>query len=151
MTELWFILQLENSVIWIPIWIFIDKRNSFTQKFHFYSWQYFFLFSWSSSSLFSSLPNIPKCVDANECSSNPCGRGARCINQLGGYTCECLPNSEGDPYDRTRGCTSNNIPPQGKITQKIRFVIFYETLTMTLKTHLFVFYKIWNNLWRKMN
>ena len=62
---------------------------------------------------------IPKCVDANECSSNPCGRGARCINQLGGYTCECLPNSEGDPYDRTRGCTSNNIPPQGKITKNI--------------------------------
>ena len=79
----------------------------------------FFLFfqSCSFSSSSSSLPEILKCVDANECSSNPCGRGARCINQLGGYTCECLPNSEGDPYDRTRGCTSNNIQPPGKITK----------------------------------
>ena len=58
---------------------------------------------------------IIQCVDANECSSNPCGRGARCLNQLGVYTCECLPNSEGDPYDRSRGCTSNNITPQGNI------------------------------------
>ena len=59
------------------------------------------------------LTTIPKCVDANECSSNPCGRGARCLNQLGGYTCECPPNSDGDPYDRSRGC-SNKIPPPGK-------------------------------------
>ena len=74
------------------------------------------LFSCSSSIHHRQSTANPKCVDANECSSNPCGRGARCINQLGGYTCECLPNSEGDPYDRSRGCTSNNITPQGKIT-----------------------------------
>ena len=39
-----------------------------------------------------------QCVDLNECLSNPCGAGARCINQYGGYICECPPGARGDPY-----------------------------------------------------
>ena len=39
-----------------------------------------------------------QCVDLNECLSNPCGSGAKCINQYGGYVCECPPGAKGDPY-----------------------------------------------------
>ena len=39
-----------------------------------------------------------QCVDLNECLSNPCGSGAKCINQFGGYICECPPGAKGDPY-----------------------------------------------------
>ena len=39
-----------------------------------------------------------QCVDLNECDSNPCGSGAKCINQYGGYLCECPAGSSGDPY-----------------------------------------------------
>ena len=39
-----------------------------------------------------------QCVDLNECLSNPCGSGARCINEYGGFSCECPPGARGDPY-----------------------------------------------------
>lgn len=32
-----------------------------------------------------------QCVDLNECLSNPCGAGAKCINEYGGFLCECPP------------------------------------------------------------
>jgi Calcium-binding EGF domain/EGF domain len=39
------------------------------------------------------------CIDKDECSPrNPCGRGAICINYLGGYTCQCGNGMSGDPY-----------------------------------------------------
>ena len=41
---------------------------------------------------------VLQCVDLNECLSNPCGSGAKCINQFGGYICECPPGAKGDPY-----------------------------------------------------
>ena len=28
-----------------------------------------------------------QCVDINECRSDPCGPGAKCVNQIGGYAC----------------------------------------------------------------
>ena len=53
-----------------------------------------------------------QCADLDECRSRPCGTGARCTNQIGGYTCECLSGRTGDPYN-PKGCTANQ--PQGKI------------------------------------
>ena len=53
-----------------------------------------------------------QCADLDECRSRPCGTGARCTNQIGGYTCECLTGRTGDPYS-TKGCSSNRNPPQG--------------------------------------
>ena len=41
---------------------------------------------------------ILQCLDLNECESNPCGAGAKCINQYGGYLCECPVGAKGDPY-----------------------------------------------------
>ena len=125
-----------NNVMWnlSLVWIYRVINNQIILLITLYH-----LFSRSSSIHHRQSTANPKCVDANECSSNPCGRGARCINQLGGYTCECLPNSEGDPYDRSRGCTSNNITPQGKITN------IYSTNKTLHKRLLNVINKKWSN------
>lgn len=53
-----------------------------------------------------------QCVDVNECRSNPCGSGAKCVNQIGGYVCQCPPGSDGDPY--SSGCIAGSrVPPRG--------------------------------------
>ena len=56
-----------------------------------------------------------QCVDVNECKSNPCGPGTRCVNQIGGFNCECASGRTGDPYSPT-GCAASRLPPGGKIT-----------------------------------
>lgn len=39
------------------------------------------------------------CSDINECDNNPCGTGATCTNNDGGYTCSCGPGYTGDTTD----------------------------------------------------
>ncbi len=34
-------------------------------------------------------------ADINECASNPCRNGARCIDGINGYTCQCAPGWRG--------------------------------------------------------
>ena len=48
-----------------------------------------------------------QCADLDECRGRPCGPGARCTNQIGGYTCECLTGRAGDPYS-PKGCSSKS-------------------------------------------
>lgn len=37
-------------------------------------------------------------MDVDECTSKPCGVGAKCTNLLGSYICECPSGFQGDPY-----------------------------------------------------
>lgn len=58
------------------------------------------------------------CTSIDECSNEPCAYGAQCVNQKGGYICQCPAGMSGDPYksgcvyeDPLRGrteCTSNH-------------------------------------------
>ena len=48
----------------------------------------------------SVTPSIP--ADIDECAKNPCGANARCIDTVGAFTCQCLPDYTGNPY---KGCT----------------------------------------------
>ncbi|XP_065053009.1 fibropellin-3-like [Rhopilema esculentum] len=36
-----------------------------------------------------------KCIDINECESNPCKNGATCLNQINRYVCQCSPGYTG--------------------------------------------------------
>lgn len=41
----------------------------------------------------------------NECSSSPCGDGAKCLNIAGSFKCSCPSGYSGDPHD---GCYDIN-------------------------------------------
>lgn len=43
------------------------------------------------------------CVDRNECLDRPCGSNSVCINQPGGFLCQCPSGSSGDAY--SKGCS----------------------------------------------
>ncbi|CAG0881855.1 unnamed protein product [Darwinula stevensoni] len=44
------------------------------------------------------------CADMNECATeSPCAKGAVCINEVGGFKCQCPPGTTGDAI--THGCT----------------------------------------------
>lgn len=50
-----------------------------------------------------------KCIDIDECKSNPCKHGAKCVNQRGGFRCSC---PAGTMYDLQDGC--QKIPDLGE-------------------------------------
>ncbi|XP_062584689.1 sushi, von Willebrand factor type A, EGF and pentraxin domain-containing protein 1-like [Saccostrea cucullata] len=51
--------------------------------------------SWETALLMESFIQIPSsCDDINECDEHPCGNNT-CINELGGFTCECSPGYRG--------------------------------------------------------
>ena len=58
------------------------------------------------------------CTDRDECLSNPCLNGGRCVNEMHRYFCEC---TRGFAGDRCQRCTSVNYggtqrPPPQKLT-----------------------------------
>lgn len=65
-------------------------------------------------------------VDVDECTRNPCGANAQCINEFGSYRCVCAEGYDGDPNS---GCTGKET-----INHEVNFLMlcgFVHTLIIT--------------------
>ncbi|XP_013414710.2 fibulin-1-like [Lingula anatina] len=52
---------------------------------------------------------LPRCTDINECASSPCQNGARCVNEVNRYTCQCAAGYTGvNCQNDINECSSNN-------------------------------------------
>ncbi len=54
---------------------------------------------------FQLSPSRRSCVDVDECSGNPCGAGAVCVNTVGSFICQCPGGTTGDPSKKCDGAS----------------------------------------------
>ena len=46
-------------------------------------------------------------IDNNGCNSNPCENGGTCIDEVDGYSCDCVTGYEDDNCETSKLCNSD--------------------------------------------